>query len=330
MRRSTSLYALLTTLAFTAGGCGDAEVVDDAGPARASESTEATSNGSGEGGPDGDATAGPAGEVANLIAYVREEPDSDTSTIHVMDLATGEQRQLLEDGEGFNESPAISPDGTQVSFESDRTGDYELYVVNIDGTDLIRLTDDEGQDSQSDWSPDGSKLAFESDRDGDFDVYVLDLETEELSRLTDDDGWDGGPAWSSDGSTILFHSDRDNERFFDLWTMRPDGTEQERLLTDGIEPTWSPDGTRIAYEFADSSDDRDVWLANSDGSQPEPLMNEDDAWEDDAAWLPDSSRILFTTDRTGTFHLHAVRPDGSDLTALTSGDALTYDPTTAG
>ena len=322
---------LLVAVATT--GC--AQGTTDPPPGSATEAADdATTDGDaapgdgtaeGDDTPDGEASGAAEGAGAQVV-HVRQPAEGDTSWLEVLDLGTGESRLLIDSGDGFNGHPSVSPDGTEVAFVSDRSGDFELYLVDIDGTGLTRLTETTGQDSRPDWSPDGTRLAFESERDGDFDVYVLELATGEVRRLTDDDAWDGGPVWSPDGTRLLFHSDRDNQEYFDLWTMDPDGGDQQLLLRDGYAPAWSPDGTRITYDFADSEDDKDVWLADADGANGGPLAARDDAWEEDSAWLPDGSAVLFTSDRTGTFHLHAVRTDGSQLTELTTGEDLTYSP----
>jgi Tol biopolymer transport system component len=325
--RVVALAALILVAVSCGGGDADATPDDASAGDRATE-TPAERDDDDESA-EGETTASSADPV-NLVAYVHEEPDAEGSSIYLLDLSSGDSWELVP-AEGSNEGPSISPDATTVTFESDRTGDWELYMIGIDGENLTRLTDADGQDSQSDWSPDGTQLAFESERDGDFEIYVLDIATQELHQLTDNDDWDGAPVWSPDGTSIAFHSDRGADPRWNVYVMADDGSDAERRIENALEPEWSPDGRRITYDHDPemSGDDRDIWISGADGSDPRPVV-EGAAWQEGSEWLPDGSAILLTSDRTGTFHLHSVRPDGSDLTELTTGTALTYEPSTAG
>jgi TolB protein len=70
--------------------------------------------------------------------------------------------------------PAWSPDGKQVAFTTNRDGNYEIYVMNADGSDPRNLTRHRGQDNFPAWSPDGKRVAFVSNRAGGHDVYVTE------------------------------------------------------------------------------------------------------------------------------------------------------------
>jgi len=95
-----------------------------------------------------------------------------------------------------------SPDGTRLAFSSDRDGNAEIYLMDVDGSDVVRLTNDPASDTEADWSPDGRLIAFSSDREGNRDIYVLDVaeatqnaDDASVGRLTDQPGDDVGPAW---------------------------------------------------------------------------------------------------------------------------------------
>ena len=79
-------------------------------------------------------------------------------------------------------------------------GPTSLYLVNPNGTGLVRLTKGYQHDAQPSWSPDGSRIAFESTRRGDTDVYVIRPDGSSLKELTFSRGFDGDPAWSDDGA----------------------------------------------------------------------------------------------------------------------------------
>jgi len=98
---------------------------------------------------------------------------------------------------------------TRIAFVSRRDGNDKIYVMNVDGTNLIRLTNDSAIASVPDWSPDGTKIAFASNRDGNWEIYVMDADGGNQTRITNHPANDDQPSWSPDGRRIAFRSDRD-------------------------------------------------------------------------------------------------------------------------
>jgi TolB protein len=95
-----------------------------------------------------------------------------------------------------------SSDGTQIAFSSNQDGNPEIYLMNPDGSNMLRLTNTPASDTEPDWSPDGKQIVFSSDRDGDIEIYVLDVEAAlqsaddaNVRRLTNRPGRDVGPVW---------------------------------------------------------------------------------------------------------------------------------------
>jgi len=111
----------------------------------------------------------------------------------------------------LDNNPSWSPDGTKIAFDSNRfddrfdetdygadNRDYEIYVVNTDGSDVTRLTNNAGiHDLMPAWSPDGSKIAFVSLRDGINEIYIMDSDGSNQTRITKNNYDDFDPAWSS-------------------------------------------------------------------------------------------------------------------------------------
>ncbi|MEF3276013.1 MAG: hypothetical protein K6356_16745 [Chloroflexus sp.] len=91
----------------------------------------------------------------------------------------------------------VSPDGKLIAFSSDRDGNWEIYVMNTDGSNLRRLTNHPATDEAPTWSADGRQLAFASDRDGDFEIYILNVSdgviTQQVTQNTAQDRW---PLWA--------------------------------------------------------------------------------------------------------------------------------------
>jgi hypothetical protein len=139
-------------------------------------------------------------------------------------------------------SPTWSPDDTRLAFASKRDGNWEIYAMDRDGTNLIRLTDDPADDTNPAWSPEGSRIAFESTRDGYADIFVMPVVGGTPSNVSNAPfSSEHGPTWSPDGGRIAFYSDRDGE--WDIYVMASDGSDVVKLTGDNSNdqvPAWRP------------------------------------------------------------------------------------------
>src|SRR6266581_946542 len=97
----------------------------------------------------------------------------------------------------------------QIAFDSFRDGNWEVYVMNEDGSAPTNLTNHPAIESGPAWSPDGKRIAFSSSRDGDAEIYVMNADGTAPIRLTTNAANDYYPAWSPDGNRIAFSSYRD-------------------------------------------------------------------------------------------------------------------------
>jgi Tol biopolymer transport system component len=167
----------------------------------------------------------------------------------------GTDRRQATDVEGGAFGATWSRDGRRMAYDSDRTGDFEIYVADADGSNERRLTDDPADDwGPPSWSPDGAWIAFTSLRTGDNEIWLIRPDGTDLTRITSDPADDTVPSWAPDGSRIAFASDRSGD--VEVWTMAPDGSDLRNLTRrpsadDGHwSPAWSPDGQAIAYASA--------------------------------------------------------------------------------
>jgi Tol biopolymer transport system component/DNA-binding winged helix-turn-helix (wHTH) protein len=144
--------------------------------------------------------------------------------------------------------PQFSPDGKRIAFVSERSGNFEIWVCNSDGSSPVQLTSFHGPVVTTPrWSPDGRRIAFDSSAGGgEFDIWVIGVDGGKPVRMTTHPANDGNPSWSRDGRWIYFDSKRTGEQ--QVWKMPADGGEAIQVTRDGgYAPLESPDGKFLYY-----------------------------------------------------------------------------------
>ncbi len=205
----------------------------------------------------------------------------------------------------------------KIAFHSDRDGDFEIYVMDADGSNVVGLTNNSAPDTYPDWSPDGTKVAFVSRRDGNDEIYVMNADGTGQTRLTNIAGNDTAPEWSPDGSKIVFYSERDGNQ--EIYVMNADGTGQTRLTNNpagDYNPDWSPDGSKIAFG-TDRDGNFEIYVMNADGTGQTNITSNPagDALPD---WSPDGTKIAFRSNRDGNQEIYVMNADGTGQTRLTT------------
>ena len=212
----------------------------------------------------------------------------------------------------------------------------EVFSINPDGTGEQVLTGHPLRDGDPSVSPDGTKIAFESFRDGGSEVYVMNADGTGVTRLTfNGPAEDRGTSWSPDGTRIAFHSARfppavpgPGHSALEIFTMNADGTDQVRLTNNNFQdslPSWSPDGTRIAFTSNRDGGDFEIYVMNADGSNPTRLTNS--AGEDaHPMWSPDGTKITFHSRRTGNLDIFTMNANGTGVTQVTATPTFEFFP----
>ena len=146
---------------------------------------------------------------------------------------------------------AKAPTTPKILFTSTRDGNREVYIMNPDGSEQVRLTDHPGNDLNAVWSPTGEQILFTSDRDGNRDLYLMDPDGSNIRRvfkkeLKRPNTRRDGPTWSPDGKQIAYmYTNWDKD--IDIIRITNLGEQEESFLANGLSPAWSPDGAEIAY-----------------------------------------------------------------------------------
>jgi Tol biopolymer transport system component len=177
------------------------------------------------------------------LAFATGRADPTGSDVWLMRTDGSHPRPLVRQ-QGIDEYPVWSADGARLAFSctlgailASRVGDFEICVVNADGTGLRRIADAPGVSAAGGWSQEGTRIVFASSREQDpegvspcGDLFTVDAEGSRLAKLTDGPARDCGPSWSPDGRHILFSSDRaDPGGDSDLYVMNRDGSGITRL-----------------------------------------------------------------------------------------------------
>ena len=140
--------------------------------------------------------------------------------------------------------PAFSPDGSRIAFASTRDGNFEIYVMDTDGTNPVRVTTDPQADGRPVFTADGSALVFQSQRTGKLAIYTAALDGSGVKALTTD-SVSQTPTVSPDGGTVAYASVRNKN--YDIWLMGRDGANQRAftrtLQQNETEPRFLRDGS---------------------------------------------------------------------------------------
>jgi len=180
--------------------------------------------------------------AASLCTEVQKTDEKCLYDLFILDPQGPKFTRLAETRTASEWVPNWSPDGKKIAFASDRDGDSEVYVINVDGSGLVQLTENDGYDGRPRWSPDGTQIAFETDRDGDWDIFLMNADGSNVHPLTvNAKASDWMEAWSPDGKWLVYVSSQDEND--ELYLIRSDGTDQRRLTDDTYDnfaPIWIP------------------------------------------------------------------------------------------
>ena len=146
---------------------------------------------------------------------------------------------ITKDTDDNNKDPSWSPNGSQVVTSSNRLEDYELFVLDLDGSVVSQLTDNHVSDEQPAWSPDGEFIAFKSDRTGDVELFVMRADGTDIRQLTDSPGTDLEPVWSPDGKKLAFTSNRDGR--LEVFLLEVSSQDISKTGITGIPADWRYD-----------------------------------------------------------------------------------------
>jgi Tol biopolymer transport system component/DNA-binding winged helix-turn-helix (wHTH) protein len=181
------------------------------------------------------------------LVYVRRMPNFTIWRRSLNSLVRASPPDRFISSTRMESGPQFSPDGGQITFESTRSGAYEIWLCRSDGSRLLQLTHLSPSGSGTPrWSPDGRQIAFDSGPDGNPDIFVIDFQGGPPHKLTGELSAEVVPSWSRDGLWIYYASNRTGG--WEVWKMPSEGGSSVRVTRHGGFAAFeSPDGKFLYY-----------------------------------------------------------------------------------
>ncbi|HIE51260.1 MAG TPA: hypothetical protein EYP85_05840 [Armatimonadetes bacterium] len=201
----------------------------------------------------------------------------------------------------------------RIVFASDRGGNWDIWIMNADGSNLRRLTSSLEPEVDPRFSPDGRQILFSTKRGERHEVWVMDADGKGQRKITDGDQAD----WSPDGQSIVF---RRNWQIVTRHLAR--GKEKvvsPPLWRHCVSPAWSPDGKKIAFA-ARLLAGYSIYVVYLASGKCHRVIGERGACE--PHWSPDGSKIAYQTET----HIFTIRPDGKDKRQVTVHAGIQHYP----
>jgi len=189
----------------------------------------------------------------------------------------------------------------RVAFASDRSGNVQIYIKNVDGTGLTQITDITGGACQPDFSPDNNRLAFISPCTVNKDsypgsaIFTINIDGSGLTPIPTVPGGDFDPAWSPDGTKIAFTSLRENGKA-QIYTYNFEDKTVSNLsksISQDKQPDWSTDGSRITFT-SERLGIPQIWVMDASGENQKLFTKSTAYINTHPSWSPDGQSILFT------------------------------------
>ncbi len=280
----------------------------------------------------------------SLLVYASTQHRA-TADIYVKSVNGQAVTQLTNDP-AQDVMPSISPDGQRVAFSSNRAGSWDVFVVGIGGGQPVQITSEPTHELHPSWSPDGRSLVFcrLNPRSRQWELWVVDAANPTAARFI---GHGLMPEWSPTGDVIAFQKPRERgERLYSIWTVdyfQGEARNPTEVASDPevayVSPTWSPDGTRLAFAavvnptgpivgglgFKPAS--AQIWMVHADGSGRTPLTDGPFVAVI-PRWSPDG-RIYFVSNRGGSDNVWSLSPGHAIQTASFDGGSHAPTRTTA-
>lgn len=272
---------------------------------------------------------------SKIIFISRRVENSADWNLFIMNF-DGSQQVKITDLTVRCEKAVISHSGQTILFvHNSQDFYYELYSINIDGTNLTLIDRATRYLGSSDWTLDDTKIIYSKNRNestDDNDLILYDFITKEKVTLTDS-GNNYSAKFSPDNKIVY---SQEINMSPGIYLMNIDGSNKQLIMPDAGNPIWSPGGKRIAYISSGDLKSPQIFIACADGSNSKQLTNTYHAnWDSgfpnfgnyNPQWSQDGKKIVYQSDvNDGLPEIYIMNSDGSDQVRLTSTDRRNEDP----
>ncbi len=217
---------------------------------------------------------------------------------------------------------------SQIAFASNRTGNWEIWLMDWDGANQRRITRHNALSILPSWAPDNERMVYTSFVRGTSDMYIISRRGGERQRVPSGVGLNVSATFSPVSNDIAFvGSERGNP---DIYIIRDDGTNRRRLTTTtSIEstPEWSPNGRQISFTSGRSGSPQ-IYVMDAEGTNVRRISY-DGSWNDDAAWSPDGEKVAYTSRVNGRFQIrlaNLITNESSIIAGEGSNEQPTWSP----
>ena len=205
----------------------------------------------------------------------------------------------------------------KIAFVSNVTGNKELYLMDYDGHNPLRLTHNGSINLNPEFSPTGRELIYTSYKKGGVDLFRREIFSGAEARISANSGINITAAYAPDGNRIALAMSKDGAS--QIYLISKEGKQLARLTKNNaidVSPAWSPDGRRIAF-VSDRLGRPQIFVMDADGANQRRLTISG-AYNASPRWSPKGNRIIYCRQYANEFHIHAINPDGSNDARLTT------------
>jgi len=252
-------------------------------------------------------------------------------------LLTSERLRQLTDNTWDDTYPRWSPDGKKISFSANRNGNYDLFVMDESGDNLVQLTASPEDDLDAAWAPDGQNVVFarrvKKIVGKQSSIWILNMSSKQEKKLMPDFSRSNIlPDYSPRAPLLVFTGSRTLGWDVFLFSFE---SGKYRGLTEGgkaCRPRFSPDGQKIVYVSHKTGGKGDIWTMNWDGSSQQRITERDETFDYFPSWSPDGKQVVFCSNLKsayadkGDWDLYLVNPEDKSVCLLFESPARDVFP----
>jgi TolB protein len=214
---------------------------------------------------------------------------------------------------------------SQIAFASNRTGNWEIWLMDWDGANQRRITTHGALSILPSWARDNERMVYTSFARGTSDMYIINRRGGGRVRVNSGLGLNTSATFSPTSNEIAFVGSVNGNP--DIYVIRDDGSDRRRLTTTGsVEstPEWSPNGRQISFTSGRSGSPQ-IYIMDAEGTNVRRISF-DGSWNDDATWSPDGEKIAYTSRVNGRFQIRVANLI-TNQSRIVAGEGSNEQPT---